>query len=37
MEIILNTESSLTMEILSRYTDSELKEWMKLLGIKTSF
>ena len=36
-QIILNTEPGLTKEIVNRYTDSELKEWMKLLNIKTSF
>ena len=28
-QIILNTESALTREMVERYTDSELKEWMK--------
>lgn len=32
--IIMNTEPDLTMDIVSRYTDSELREWMKILGIK---
>lgn len=35
--IILNFEPSLTREMVDKYTDSELKEWMKLLKIKTSF
>lgn len=36
-DIILNFEPSLTREMVNKYTDSELKEWMKLLKIKTSF
>lgn len=36
-QIILNTESALTKEIVDRYTDSEIKEWMTLLGYKCSF
>lgn len=36
-QIILNTESALTREIVDRYSDSELKEWMKQLKIKTNF
>jgi len=36
-QIILNTEPSLTREMVDRYTDSELKEWMKQLKIKTNF
>ena len=32
-EIILNNEPALTMEIVERYTDSELIEWMKLLKL----
>ena len=35
--IILNTEPDLTKEIVYKYTDSELKEWAKMLGYKTSF
>lgn len=35
--IILNSESDLNKEIVSRYTDSELKEWMRLLGFKANF
>ena len=35
--IILNTEPDLTKEMVDKYTDSELKEWMKLLGIATDF
>lgn len=37
MQIILNTESALTREMVERYTDSELKEWMKQLHFKTDF
>ena len=36
-QIILNTEPALTRAIVDRYTDSELKEWMKLLNLKTNF
>ena len=36
-DIILNFEPALTREMVDQYTDSELKEWMKLLKIKTSF
>lgn len=36
-KIILNSESDLDKDIVSRYTDSELKEWMRLLGFKTNF
>lgn len=36
-QIILNNEPDLTREMVNRYTDSELKEWMKLLHIKTNF
>lgn len=36
-QIILNNEPSLTTEIVGRYTDSELKEWMRLLNFKTNF
>lgn len=36
-QIILNTESALTREMVERYTDSELKEWMKQLHFKTDF
>ena len=36
-DIILNFEPSLTREMVNKYTDSELKEWMNLLKIKTSF
>lgn len=36
-QIILNTEPALTREMVDRYTDSELKEWMKQLKIKTNF
>ena len=36
-QIILNTEPSLTKEIVECYSDSELKEWMKQLKIKTNF
>lgn len=36
-QIILNTEPDLTREMVNRYTDSELKEWMKQLHFKTNF
>ncbi len=36
-DIILNFEPSLTREMVNKYTDSELKEWMNLLKIKTNF
>lgn len=36
-QIILNSDSMLTKEIVDRYTDSEIKEWMKHLHIKTDF
>lgn len=36
-QIIFNTEPALTREMVDRYTDSELKEWMKQLKIKTNF
>lgn len=32
-EIILNNEPALTREIVEKYTDSELREWMKLLKL----
>jgi len=35
--IILNNEPALTKEIVAGYTDSELKEWMRLLHIPTAF
>ena len=36
-QIILHTEPALTSEIVDRYTDSELKEWMKHLSFSTQF
>lgn len=36
-QIILNTEPSLTKTIVDSYTDSELREWMKILGFKPNF
>ena len=36
-QIILNTEPELTRAMVDRYTDSEIKEWMKLLKIGTAF
>ena len=36
-QIILNNEPDLTPEIVGKYTDSELKEWMRLLHFKTDF
>ena len=35
--LILNSEPALNKETVDRYTDSELNEWMKLLGFKTGF
>lgn len=35
--IILNAEPDLTKAMVDRYSDSELKEWMKQLNIKTNF
>lgn len=34
--IILNTEPSLTIDIVSQYTDSELIEWIKLLKLNAT-
>jgi recombinational DNA repair protein RecR len=36
-KIILNTEPELTKEMVDNYTDSELKEWSKLLKLSASF
>lgn len=36
-QIILNNEPDLTRDMVNNYTDSELKEWMKLLNFKTAF
>ena len=36
-QIILNTEPSLTRQMVDNYSDNELKEWMKQLKIKTNF
>ena len=36
-QIILDNEPALTKEIVSRYTDSELKEWLRLLRFKAAF
>ena len=36
-QIILNSDGALTREIVDKYTDSEIKEWMKALRIKTNF
>lgn len=36
-KIILNTEPALTKEMVDNYTDSELKEWSKLLKLSVSF
>ena len=32
-EIILNNEPALTKDMVERYTDSELREWMKHLHL----
>lgn len=37
IQIILNTEPALTEEIVKNYTDSEIKEWMRMLGFQTNF
>ena len=34
--LILNTEPSLTLDMVTRYTDSELREWMKLLRLNAT-
>ena len=34
--IILNTEPSLTLDMVTRYTDSELREWIKLLELNVT-
>ena len=36
-QIILNSESSLTREMVDRYSDSEIKEYIKHLGFKVKF
>ena len=36
-QIILNREPELTREMVIEYTDSELREWMKILGFKPNF
>ena len=36
-QIIVNSDPLLTREIVDKYTDSEIKEWCKLLKIKTNF
>ena len=36
-EIILRNEPSLTKEMVDKYTDSEIKEWMVLLDYRTDF
>lgn len=36
-QIILNSESSLTREMVDRYSDSEIKEFVKHLGFKVKF
>lgn len=36
-QIIVNSDSMLTKEIVDSYTVTEIKEWMKQLKIKTNF
>ena len=36
-QIIVNSDPLLTMEIVDKYTPSEIKEWCKHLKIKTNF
>ena len=36
-QIILNSESDLTREMVDRYSDSEIKEFIKHLGFKVKF
>ena len=36
-QIILNSESSLTREMVDSYSDSEIKEYIKHLGFKVKF
>lgn len=36
-QIILNSEPALTREMVDRYSDSEIKEYIKHLGFKVKF
>lgn len=36
-QIIVNSDPLLTREIVDKYTDSEIKEWCRILKIKTNF
>lgn len=36
-QIIVNSDPMLTMEIVDKYTESEIKEWCKALKLKTNF
>lgn len=36
-QIILNSDGMLTKEMVDKYSDSEIKEWMKALKIQTNF
>lgn len=36
-QIILNSDSSLTKEMVDNYSDSEIKEYIKHLGFKVKF
>ena len=37
IQIIVNSDPLLTRDIVSKYTDSELREWCKQLKLKTNF
>ena len=36
-QIILNSDSSLTKEMVDNYSDSEIKEYIKHIGFKVKF
>lgn len=36
-QIILNSDSSLTKEMVDNYSDNEIKEYIKHLGFKVKF
>ena len=37
IQIIADSDPLLTRDIVSKYTDSELREWCKQLKLKTNF
>lgn len=37
IQIILNSEAALTREMVERYSDTEIKEFIKHLGFKVKF